>query len=76
MAKNLRAKMPEGDRLVICDRNEKATSRFVQEASGPSSNNGAPRTAINIEVADTPRDVVEKSVSPAFTYFAYTLCSM
>lgn len=65
MAKNLRAKIPEGDRLVLCDRNEKATTQFVQEASCPSSNNGPPRSAINIEVADNPREVVEKSVSSA-----------
>jgi hypothetical protein len=32
MAKNLRAKIPETDTLIICDTNPDATKRFVEEA--------------------------------------------
>lgn len=55
MAKNLRAKIPTTDKLVICDRNREATSSFVQEASSAS--------AREIEVVSTPRKVAEQAVS-------------
>lgn len=57
MAQNLRAKIPESDRLVIHDRNAEATTKFLQEV-GLSTGN---RT--NIEMASSPREVAEKSVS-------------
>lgn len=49
MAQNLRAKLPSSDKLVIFDKNEDATSRFVKENQ-------------DTEVASNVRDVVEKSV--------------
>ena len=52
MAKNLRAKIPASDTLVIHDRNEDATARFVQEVG----NTGG------LEVEASPRKVAEKAV--------------
>lgn len=49
MAQNLRAKLPSSDKLVIFDKNEDATSRFVKENQ-------------DTEVASNVRDVAEKSV--------------
>ena len=57
MAKNLRAKIPTTDKLVICDRDQEATSNFVREAEAGSS------SAQEIEVVSTPRKVAEQAVS-------------
>lgn len=66
MAKNLRARVPEDDKLVIYDRNEDVSAQFVHEYDHRDSNMGSLRIGENIEVADTAREVVERSVSPAF----------
>ena len=50
MAKNLRAKIPASDILVVHDRNGEATAKFVQEVGA------------GIEIATSPRKVAEKSV--------------
>lgn len=52
MAKNLRAKIPASDTLIIRDVNEDSTKRFVAEAQEGK-----------VEVAENARDVAEKSVS-------------
>ena len=57
MAQNLRAKIPSSDTLVIHDRNTEATTRFMQEAGGTANKD------MGIEVASSPRQVAEKSVS-------------
>ena len=57
MAKNLRAKIPKSDKLVICDRDTQATDNFVQEVGTGSEGDG------NVEVVKTPRKVAEQSVS-------------
>ena len=57
MAKNLRAKIPKTDKLVICDRNTDATDRFVQEAGAGAEGDR------EIEVVKTPRKVAEQAVS-------------
>ena len=62
MASNLRAKIPEGDKLVISDRNAEATTRFVQEVGVAAASSGAPGKGV-IEVVKTPREVAEQSVS-------------
>ena len=51
MAKNLRAKIPEGDILVIHDVNKAATAKFVEDVG------------TGVEVLETPREVAERSVS-------------
>lgn len=63
MAKNLRAKIPERDTLVIHDRNRETTANFLQEVGIAASSVGMEGKGINIEVVDTPRAVAEKSVS-------------
>ena len=50
MAKNLRAKMPGEDTLVINDRNAETTTKFVEEVGE------------GVEVAKSVREVAEKSV--------------
>ena len=52
MAKNLRAKIPESDSMIVFDVNSASVERFVKEAE-PSK----------VEVAKGPRDVAQKSVS-------------
>ena len=54
MAKNLRAKIPASDTLIIHDRNTEATTNFLQHVGGESK---------GTEVASSPRVVAEKSVS-------------
>ena len=51
MAKNLRAKLPPTDDLIVHDKNVQATSSFAQEMAGS-----------NVEVASSVREVAEKSV--------------
>ena len=53
MAKNLRTKIPSSDTLVVHDRNEDATARFVQEMGNTGS---------GVEVAPSVRGVAEKAV--------------
>ena len=53
MAKNLRARIPEDDTLVIHDRNTEATTKFVEELGAKGD---------NIQVVGSPRAVAEKSV--------------
>ena len=52
MAKNLRAKIPEGDTLTIFDVNKASLEKFSQEA-----------TPSGVVVAKSPREVAEKAVS-------------
>lgn len=59
MAKNLRAKIPAADTLVIRDVNEDATKRFVAEAKEAAASADENR----VEIARTAREVAEKSVS-------------
>ena len=56
MAQNLHAKIPSSDTLVIYDRNTEATTKFMQEIGDTANREG-------IEVAGSPRQVAEKSVS-------------
>ncbi|KAF2143627.1 uncharacterized protein K452DRAFT_246885 [Aplosporella prunicola CBS 121167] len=51
MAKNLRAKLPKEDTLVVHDINKDATSRLVKEVGGKGG----------VKVADTVRQVAEES---------------
>jgi hypothetical protein len=63
MAKNLRAKIPIGDTLIIYDRNSQATSTFVQEVGAATEGKGGA-----VEIANDPREVAEKSVRPLLLY--------
>ncbi len=71
MAKNLRAKIPSSDVLIVYDRNTEATAKFVQEVGA------------GIEVANSPRGVAERSVCPLSTpvpfqyqIYRYSMMSM
>jgi len=57
MAKNLRAKIPEGDKLTVYDVNTSSTERLLKEASSG-----------NLQVAKSPREVVEQSVCPSSSF--------
>lgn len=59
MAKNLRAKIPAADTLIIRDVNEEAAKRFVAEAQEAAHNPDENR----VEIAQNAREVAEKSVS-------------
>lgn len=63
MAKNLRAKIPATDSLVIYDLNTDATRRLAEEVGIAASSAGVPGKGTGIEVAESPREVAEKSVS-------------
>lgn len=63
MVKNLRAKIPPTDTLVIHDRNTEATSKFVQEIGMAASSPDAEGKGMGIEVVNSPRAVAEKAVS-------------
>jgi 3-hydroxyisobutyrate/3-hydroxypropionate dehydrogenase len=63
MAKNLRAKLPKEDTLVINDVNTDATTRFVEEVGIATSSVGPANRDLGIYVAKSPREVADKSVS-------------
>lgn len=63
MAKNLRAKIPAADTLIIRDVNEAATKRFVAEAEEAARSSGAGADEGRVEIAENAREVAEKSVS-------------
>ena len=57
MAKNLRAKIPKSDKLVIHDVNPAVTAQFAEEHAGQT-----------IEVAQSVREISEQAVSVGFPY--------
>ncbi len=58
MARNLRAKIPKGSVLVICELVEKRRSKFIAETSGL------------ITTADSPKEVAEQAVgSHSYLYY-------
>lgn len=65
MAKNLRARVPKDDKLVIYDRNKDATTQFIHEYDDLDSNLASRRIGKHVEIANTAREVVERSVSSA-----------
>lgn len=62
MAKNLRAKIPASDTLIVRDVNEEAAKRFVAEAQETARNNGAGANEGRVEIAENAREVAERSV--------------
>jgi 3-hydroxyisobutyrate/3-hydroxypropionate dehydrogenase len=51
MAANLRAKLPKSSKLIICEVNQERREKFLAEQQGL------------LEVAHSPRELVEKAVS-------------
>ncbi len=62
MAKNLRAKVPETDSMIIFDTNAAATKRFAEEVGIAASGVGAAGKGPGIHIASSPREVAESSV--------------
>lgn len=63
MAKNLRAKIPASDTLIVRDVNEDVMKQFVAEAQETTQSNGAGANDGQVEIAQSAREVAEKSVS-------------
>ncbi|KAL9578136.1 MAG: hypothetical protein Q9212_005908, partial [Teloschistes hypoglaucus] len=61
MAQNLRAKIPNSDTLIVHDHNSEVVEKFQNEVGIAAAGNGAGGTGTGIEVADSPREVAEKS---------------
>lgn len=55
MAKNLAAKIPEGDTLTVFDVNTASTEKLKSESSSQ-----------NVRVAKNPKEVAQNSVSPDY----------
>jgi hypothetical protein len=65
MAKNLHAKIPSTDTLIIRDVNEESTARFIKEARETAKSTGATDVLPKVVVAQNAREIAEKSVSGA-----------
>ena len=64
MAKNLRAKIPSSDTLVIRDVNDEAVERFVAESKELASTSELTvKDAFKVDVAASSREIAERSVS-------------
>lgn len=63
MARNLRAKIPASDTLIIRDVNQDAMTRFVEESQEVARSSGAGAEVGRVEIAGNAREVAEKSVS-------------
>ena len=62
MAQNLRAKIPEGDTVVVHDQNAAVTKKFKEEVGIAAAGTGASGKGTGIEIAETSREAAEKSV--------------
>ena len=64
MAKNLRAKIPASDTLIIHDRNKDATANFINEVgiARDNSTSNSEMGLMGIEIASSPRAVAERAV--------------
>lgn len=62
MAKNLRAKLPESDTLVIFDQNPDVLTKFQTEVGIAATGAGASAKGTGITIAESSRDAAEKSV--------------
>lgn len=60
MARNLRAKIPASDTLIVHDVNEEAMRKLVNEAKAAGG------SAQAVEITDSPRALAEKAVRFAF----------
>ena len=69
MAKNLRAKIPAADTLLVCDSNAAVTARFVAEAGA-----AAERKVGDVRVCEDAREVAERCVSCCVSYLSLGVC--
>lgn len=61
MAKNLRAKIPVEDTLVIRDVNAESMDRFIKESRELAKAQGVTESGMKVETAESPRELAEKS---------------
>ncbi|KAE8417831.1 6-phosphogluconate dehydrogenase [Aspergillus pseudocaelatus] len=61
MAKNLRAKIPASDTLIIRDINENTAKRFVEENEEAVRNSGAKEGTSRVLIAQNAREIAEQS---------------
>ncbi|KAL6236813.1 hypothetical protein BDW75DRAFT_205785 [Aspergillus navahoensis] len=61
MAKNLHAKIPSSDTLMIRDVNEETTARFAREARDTAKSSGTSNVLPEVIIADNAREIAEKS---------------
>ncbi|KAJ5096487.1 hypothetical protein NUU61_005843 [Penicillium alfredii] len=61
MAKNLRAKIPISDTLIVRDVNEETIKRFVAENQEARRSSGTSPDQGKVEIAESAREVAEKS---------------
>lgn len=66
MAQNLRAKIPDGDTLIVHDQNSEVVDKFKKEVGIAAAGTGTGEKGSGIEVADSPREIAEKSVCTNF----------
>lgn len=64
MARNLRAKIPASDTLIVRDVNKDSMNRFVEESKEIARSSGGGGTEVGrVDIAENAREVAEKSVS-------------
>lgn len=68
MAKNLRAKIPASDTLIVRDVNQDTAKRFVEESKADAKAQGAREGSFKVEIAENARDIADKSVSACFCH--------
>ncbi|KAJ5718491.1 hypothetical protein N7488_004137 [Penicillium malachiteum] len=61
MAKNLRAKIPATDTLIVRDINGEASKRFIAEVQEAASTSGAATNENQVHIAENARELAEKS---------------
>ncbi|KAL8638105.1 MAG: hypothetical protein Q9228_004700 [Teloschistes exilis] len=61
MAQNLRVKIPDGDTLIVHDQNSEVIEKFKNEVGFAAAGTGDGGKGTGIEVADSPREIAEKS---------------
>ncbi len=62
MARNLRAKIPERDTLIVHDQKREVAQKFKEEVGIAAAGAGAQGKGNAVEVSDSPRELAEKSV--------------
>lgn len=62
MAKNLRLKLPDTDKLIVLDINQDVMGQLVQETKEASVKEGKPDNARQVDLAQSAREVAEKAV--------------
>lgn len=71
MAKNLRAKIPPADTLIICDVNKDVLHKFVEDAASfPAADcMDTLKRKLNIEITTKVREAAERSVSSTLSVY-------